>query len=175
MGKFLDGFFAGAIVVFAGTFLYLYFGFVNLRADTPNDTVGALVATPSLEAAVSRLAPPVWDPIQPDGPDLLAGMTIYQIHCSSCHGDIAHPRASFADSLMPRPQQFLEDRADLPDNENFYIILHGIRWSGMPAWNHKLSEKQIWQVTTFLTQMHNLPRQVSNRWKAAAAASSAMR
>ena len=168
MGKFLDGFVAGALVVFVGSFLFLYFGFINPRADTPDNTVNTLFTTPSLDAAVNRLAPAVWNPIQPDELDLLAGMKIYQSHCSTCHGDVVHQEAVFADALKPRPKQFLEDRADLPDNENFYIILHGIRWSGMPSWNHMLTEKQIWQVTTFLTQMPNLPVQVKRAWKAAA-------
>ena len=57
----------------------------------------------------------------------------------------------------------------MPENQNFFIIQHGVRLSGMPAWNTILSEQQIWQVTTFLSHMDKLPAQVSDEWKTAAA------
>src|SRR5487761_289476 len=38
-------------------------------------------------------------------------------------------------------------------DQNFYIIQHGIRLSGMPAWKQSLSDQQIWQLTTFLSHM----------------------
>ena len=28
----------------------------------------------------------------------------------------------------------------MPENQNFYIIQHGIRWTGMPAWNKTLND-----------------------------------
>lgn len=53
----------------------------------------------------------------------------------------------------------------MPENQNFYIIQHGIRLSGMPAWKQALSEQEMWQVTTFLSHMDKLPPQVSAAWK----------
>jgi hypothetical protein len=46
--------------------------------------------------------------------------------------------------------------ADMPENQNFYILQHGIRWTAM-GWKEVLSEKQIWQMMTFLSHMHDLP------------------
>jgi mono/diheme cytochrome c family protein len=62
----------------------------------------------------------------------------------------------------------MEDAADMPDNQNFYIIQHGIRLSGMPAWKQTLTAEQMWQVTTFLRQMDKLPQGVSDAWKVSA-------
>ena len=56
----------------------------------------------------------------------------------------------------------------MPENQNFYIIQHGVRLSGMPAWKQVLSEQETWQVTTFLSHMDKLPVPVSEAWKAAA-------
>ncbi len=56
----------------------------------------------------------------------------------------------------------------MPENQNFYVIQHGIRLSGMPAWKSSLKELEIWQVTTFLSQMDKLPPQVAEQWKALA-------
>jgi hypothetical protein len=83
-------------------------------------------------------------------------MKIYQTDCASCHGDIQHPHATFGDAFYPRAPQFAEDAPDIPENRNFYIIQHGIRLSGMPAWKRSLSEQQNWQVTIFLSVMNKL-------------------
>jgi thiosulfate dehydrogenase len=62
----------------------------------------------------------------------------------------------------------VQDSADMPENQNFYIIQHGIRLSGMPAWKQSLTDQELWQVTTFLSHMQKLPPQISDQWKAAA-------
>ena len=51
----------------------------------------------------------------------------------------------------------MSDSADMPDHENFYIIRHGIRWTGMPSWKAKFSDAQVWQLVTFLKHMDKLP------------------
>ncbi len=123
---------------------------------------------PSLDAAVDKRAPEVHDPLQPSEDNLLAGIKIYQANCASCHGDIQHPQGMLANALYPRAPQFVQDAPDMPENQNFYIIQHGIRFSGMPAWKEALSENEIWQVTTFLSHMDKLPPNVSMEWKNAA-------
>jgi mono/diheme cytochrome c family protein len=62
----------------------------------------------------------------------------------------------------------MEDKPDMPENQNFYIIKHGVRLSGMPAWGSLLNEEQMWQVTTFLSHMDKLPPQLAEEWKAKA-------
>jgi len=45
----------------------------------------------------------------------------------------------------------------MPENQNFYITQHGIRFSGMPAWGGTLSETQIWMLVTFMSNIEKLP------------------
>jgi mono/diheme cytochrome c family protein len=117
---------------------------------------------------VDRRAPEEHNPLQPTDDNLIAGMKIYQSNCASCHGDIQRAHAQLADALYPRAPQFVEDAPDMPENQNFYIIQHGVRLSGMPAWKQALSEQEAWQVTTFLSHMDKLPPDVSGAWKTAA-------
>jgi mono/diheme cytochrome c family protein len=51
----------------------------------------------------------------------------------------------------------MDDMADMPENQNFYILEHGIRWTAMPGWKNVLTAQQIWQTVTFLSHMNNLP------------------
>ena len=169
MLKFLLGFVAAALVVLLAGYCYVRFGFVDPRADLPVDWLESKVAMPALDAAVDRRAPKAQNPLQPTDDTLMSGMMVYQIRCASCHGDIQHTHAMLAGALYPRAPQFVEDAPDMPENQSFYIIQHGIRLSGMPAWKQALSDQQMWQVTTFLSHMGKLPPQVSEMWKMAAA------
>jgi len=171
MRNFLLGFTAAVLVLLLVAFCYVRFGFVDPRADTEVGVLEKKLAMPSLDAALDRHAPDTQNPIQPTDPNLTAGMTIYQGHCASCHGDIHLPHGMLAEALYPRAPQFVEDAPDMPENQNFYIIQHGVRLSGMPAWKHTLSEQEMWQVTTFLSHIDKLPPQVSTAWKAAAGGS----
>lgn len=173
MLKFLLGFAVAVVVVVTAGFCYVRFGFVDPRADLPVDWLESRIAMPALDSAVDRRAPETHNPIQPTDDNLIAGMKTYQSNCAGCHGDIQHSHAAFGDGFYPRAPQFVEDAPDMPENQNFYIIQHGIRLSGMPAWKGALSEQETWQVTTFLSHMDKLSPQVSAEWKTVAGAQGA--
>lgn len=171
MRKVFLGFVIAVVVVLGAGFFCVRFGLMDPRADIPVNSLERRIAMPSLDAAVDRRAPEVQNPVQPTDANLIAGIKVYQTNCASCHGDIHHPHGMLADALYPRAPQFVEDTADMPENQNFYIIQHGIRLSGMPAWKQVLDEQEMWQVTAFLSHMDKLPPQVSDAWKAVAGSS----
>lgn len=169
MKNFFLGFGVAVILVVTALYCYVRFGFVDPRADVSVNWLESKIAMPALDAAVDRRAPATHNPLQPSDANLMAGMKIYQTNCAGCHGDIRHTHSAFGDSFYPRAPQFAEDAPDMPENQNFYIIQHGIRLSGMPAWQRALGEQQTWQVTTFLSHMEQLSPQISEAWKAEAA------
>ena len=61
------------------------------------------------------------------------------------------------ESYYPPVPRFMEDAHDMPENENFYIISHGIRFTGMPGWGKNFCDDQIWRLTSFLSQSGKLP------------------
>jgi thiosulfate dehydrogenase len=156
MRGFLFGF-ATMIVILALGVLFALMGFVNMRADNPPSKMETTLATRAMDASVARSAPKLTNPVTVDETNLVAGARLYSAHCSLCHGDPAHPKSPLADSLNPPAPQFTDDMADMPENENFYILQHGIRWTAMPGWKNVLSEQQTWQLVTLLSHMHDLP------------------
>ena len=171
MWKFIVGFAAAIVFIFLAGYCYLRMGFFDPRADIAVGSLESKIAMPSLDAAIDRRAPESQNPIQPTEANLAAGIKVYQANCASCHGDVAHPHGPLAEALYPRAPQFAEDAPDMPENQNYYIIAHGIRLSGMPAWKQVLSDQEMWQVTTLLSHMDKLPPQVSDAWKAIAGGS----
>lgn len=168
MRRFFIGFFIAAVVVLLVELVWIRFGFVDPRADVPENAIEKGVAMPALDASVGRHAPDLRNPLAPTDANLVAGMKIYQTNCASCHGDVRRPDGEFRDALYPRAPLFVRDAPDMPENQNFYIIEHGVRLSGMPAWQKILSEQEVWQVTTFLSHMDKLPPEVSAKWQTVA-------
>jgi thiosulfate dehydrogenase len=165
MRNFLLGFSTAVAVVVVAGFFYVRLGFVNTRADIPVNVLEQKIAMLSMDASMDRHAPEIRNPVDSSVASLIAGMKSYQANCANCHGDINHSHGTLAEALYPRAPQFMEDAPDMPENQNLYIIQHGIRLSGMPAWKQSLSDQQMWQVTTFLSHMDKLPAEVSEQWK----------
>lgn len=170
MGKFIAGLIIGAAALAAATFCYAYFGYIDPRGDVQAGPIESWISMPALDASLRRHAPNLTNPVHAGQPDLLAGMNLYQSHCANCHGDPAHPTAALANSFEPPPPQFMKEAPDMPAYQNFFVIQHGIRWTGMPAWGHILSEQQMWQLTTFLGRMPHLPQPVEAEWESVASA-----
>ena len=168
MSRFLIGFVTAIVMVLLALVCYVRFGFIDPRADAQMGALEMKIAMPALDASVDRRAPSVQNPIQATDDNLMAGMKIYQSACAGCHGDVVHTHTAFGDSFYPRAPQFAEDAPDMPENQNFYIIQHGVRLSGMPAWKTSLKETEMWQVTTFLSHMEKLPPAVQDAWKTSA-------
>src|ERR1700732_784513 len=145
------------LVIAALGVLCALLGFVNMGADNPPSKMETTLATRAMDASVARAAPKLTNPVTADEANFAAGAHLYSDHCTLCHGDPAHPKSPLADSLNPPAPQFTNDMADMPENENFYILQHGIRWTAMPGWKNVLSEQRTWKLVTLLSHMPDLP------------------
>lgn len=144
-----------ALAVAAG--YYAYRGYVDMRADQEPSPLESKLAMSAMDASADRHAPDVKNPVSATEDSLVAGAKIYINHCAGCHGVPSNAETSLGKSFYPPAPQFFKDAPDMPDNENFYVIQHGVRWTGMPAWNKTLSEQEMWQVTGFLSAIGKLP------------------
>ena len=156
----MKGFLFGILTMFlilAVGLVFVLLGFVNMRADNPPSHLEAVIAGRASDASVARAATKVANPVAADETNLVAGARLYREHCTLCHGDPSVPKAPLSDSLNPPAPQFMDDKADMPEHQNFFILQHGIRWTAMPGWKNVLSDQQLWQLVTFLSHMSELP------------------
>ncbi len=83
---------------------------------------------------------------------VLAGRALYLDKCAKCHG----PQG---EGLGARPSLHSERTAREQDGEFFWILEHGSRFNGMPAWRD-LPEQQVWQLVAYLRSMQPARRAV---------------
>jgi thiosulfate dehydrogenase len=137
-------------------------GYINFNADQAPSKLEMKIGMKASDASVERRATNMTNPLQATDDTLMAGARLYRNNCSVCHGDPAHMDAPLGDSFNPPAPQFMMDAPDMPEYQNYYIVRHGIRWTGMPSWKTKMNETQSWQVVTLLSHLDKLPSAVSD-------------
>ena len=81
------------------------------------------------------------------------GLTLYRRNCANCHGEPGLPPRPFAMGMTPVPPPIIYPARELPSNELFWVIKHGIKMTGMPAWQMKLGDAQIWSIVAFMKRL----------------------
>jgi len=157
MKAFLFGIILTLFALAAGGYFLLKSGRVSFNADQETSAMERHFAMSAVDASTERNAPEQKNPVPADEADLVAGAKLYLNHCAGCHGLPSNPEGQFGRSFNPPVPAFFKEPPDMPENQNFYIIQHGIRWTGMPAWNKTLNDGQIWQLVTFLSNVQKLP------------------
>lgn len=87
---------------------------------------------------------------------VLKGAGHYESGCRPCHGspDLPHPRVAWA--MLP-PPPYLADRVHAWDPEElFYIVKHGIKFTGMPAWPALQRDDEVTAMVAFLLEFPKL-------------------
>jgi mono/diheme cytochrome c family protein len=166
MRNFIVGVVATLIVAVVTVYGVSHFGLIDMRADQQPSRLETSVAGRAMDASTERHAPQAKNPIEPTEANLQGGLKIYITYCAQCHGDPAMPESALGKAEYPPAPQFTRDPADMPENQNFYIIQHGVRLTAMPGWEGVLNQDQTWKVTTFLSHMDKLPSAVEKEWKA---------
>ena len=170
MKGFLAGVVFAILAILAGGYFLLKQGYVSFAADTKPSETEEKWAMAAVDASTDRHAPDAKNPLAGSEENLTAGAKLYLNHCAGCHGVPSNPASVFAQSFNPPAPGFFQDAPDMPENQNFYIIQHGIRWTGMPAWGQTLNDAQTWQIVTFLSNLEKLPPAAKQVFEPVAAA-----
>jgi len=154
-GKLFLGFLLGIVAVAAGLYLYLHFGPLPVAvADTPFPMEKQLVRLP-LNARIDRETKAA--PFGTSEDVFEAGAHIYRAQCAACHGTPGHD-VPYAKFMYPNAPQLWKKHgknnvvgvSDDEPGETYWKVANGIRLTGMPSYNHTLSDTQMWQVSLLL-------------------------
>ncbi len=87
---------------------------------------------------------------------VLKGAGHYHDGCRPCHGAPGLPAPRIAAAMTPQPADLL-GRVEIYDAEElFYIVKHGIKFTGMPAWPAQERDDEVRSVVAFLRELPRL-------------------
>jgi thiosulfate dehydrogenase len=166
MRRFLLGILVGLLGPVLAALLTARLGFFSVYATEEPPAWEVRLARMAVDASVARSAPQLRSPIGSSDAELLAGMKLYRNNCAGCHGDAGRPSPWGTEGFYPRVPQFAQSPPGKPDWQLLWIVRHGIRYSGMGAWRQEmLSDKEAWEVVTFLSRLDTLPLAVQVVWQ----------
>jgi mono/diheme cytochrome c family protein len=122
---------------------------VDVTADAEPSSAERWLASVLLDAKIRSYRPRKLSPLTQADEDLERGSELYQQQCGFCHGVARGKMAPFAKSFSPRPPQFVIKPAQGPTWRDAYVIQHGVRWTGMPAFR-SLSEADAWRLALYV-------------------------
>ena len=165
MKTFILGGIAAVVLLGLGGLAVALLGLINTDADRTPGKTETWLATNAMDASMQRRAPHANNPVPATDANLMDGMKIYTMACSECHGGLDKKPSVFGKQLYPPAPQLVLDPPDDPEWHIFYAVKHGVRNTGMPAWNGALADEDIWKVTAFLSRIDKLPPAVQEQWK----------
>ena len=84
---------------------------------------------------------------------LLRGAAVYRDNCAQCHGGPGFAQSRHGMSMQPVPGPLVDASTRWKPRELYWITRHGIKMSGMPAWEYHLSDADIWATVAFVNQL----------------------
>ena len=145
---------AAAILLVFGT------GSYSIAASRPADVLdrfGDWAKRRSVpeHAAARQLASPVPGmarlPSAGDPAAIAAGLEHYATNCLPCHSVPGIEGMEFHQGMLPEPPHIDAPQVQRwSDGELFWIVKHGIRMTGMPAFGENHSDEEIAQIVAFV-------------------------
>ncbi|WP_218141137.1 c-type cytochrome [Citreimonas salinaria] len=113
----------------------------------------------TMENAVRRQSMPVDRPAGLDLSDpalVLRAAGHFATGCAPCHAAPGIAQSPVAQAMTPAPPR-LEGRVeDWDDRALFWIVRHGIKYSGMPAWPAQNRDDEVWAQVAFLRALPDM-------------------
>jgi mono/diheme cytochrome c family protein len=148
---------AGALLVLvAAVSVVIFAGIYNIAADMPHTQPIHWLLEELRDRSVAVRAKDIVVPKDLDEPKRIsAGAGQYAEMCSGCHLAPGMKRTEISRGLYPRPPE-LRRESDLTPAEQFWIIKHGVKMTGMPAWGTTHDDELLWDVVAFLRKLPEL-------------------
>lgn len=131
----------------------------GLRAMPPPPAIEETIAR-----SVRRFAMPAADarrtnPVTLSDAVMAEGLAHYADHCASCHAIDGSGSTALGQGLFPKaPDMRGTATQAMTDGELFYVIEHGIRFTGMPGWTTGTADGETasWQLVHVIRHLPKL-------------------
>ncbi len=146
-----------------------YSGLVNVGADDPHFPAVHAFLTMARDRAIEVRSRNIEVPKLDDEALIHVGAGNYNAMCIGCHLAPGVAKTELSQALYPAPPNLSEVGIDGSPAATFWVIKHGIKASGMPAWGTSMGDEYIWGMVAFINQ---LPGMDAAQYQALVASSS---
>lgn len=91
---------------------------------------------------------------------VLQGAGHYEVGCRPCHGAPGDIAPQIPRAMTPQPPALPPRVASWTARELFYIVKHGVKFTGMPGWPAPSRDDEVWAVVAFLRRLPSVDARV---------------
>jgi mono/diheme cytochrome c family protein len=144
---------AGALLVATVSIALVHMGSFDVAADTPHSQPVFWLMNTVRENSIAVRAAGIDVPSDlTDAKRIASGAGQYDAMCSLCHLAPGMKRTEISWGLYPRAPE-LRRGSNLTPAEEFWVVKHGLKMTGMPAWGVTHDDKLLWDVVAFLRKL----------------------
>ena len=139
-----------------GGLLFIYSGIFDITATTPHSDAMYKTMLVLREQSIKSMARDVKVPELDDPERVHAGFLNFNAMCVTCHNAPGSAPTEISKGLYPEAPNLAQSVKGRTAAELYMIIKHGIKMSGMPAWEPSHSGEEIWSMVAFLKTLPNM-------------------
>lgn len=153
-------------VLIGGGALFMASGIYNVAASRGHFKLTEVILEFALRRSVSThsfliRSPPL------DDPDMVRlGAGHFFGGCALCHGAPDNQSSPIVQQMLPPPPPLSKAASEWTAEQLFWIVKHGIKYTGMPAWPTQERDDEVWAMVAFLRKLPELTpeeyRQLAN-------------
>lgn len=133
-----------------GGFLVAASGVIPIRASSGHWAITRWLLQFSKQRSVATYTLGMEVPSLDEPSLVLKGAGAYESNCRACHGSPSLRNPRVAQAMTPRPPYLPHTVPQWDADELFYIVKHGIKFTGMPAWPAQQRDDEVWAMVAFL-------------------------
>ncbi len=126
----------------------VWLGLYNVAADDPHSRMVHGLLETARERSIAARVTGLELPDLGNADRIRQGAGNYDAMCVSCHLAPGLGESELSVGLYPAPPDLT--RAVVVPAEAFWVIKHGIKATGMPAWGKSMADDYIWNLTAFV-------------------------
>jgi hypothetical protein len=139
----------------------VYSGLFNVAADEPHWGLTHRIIETIRERSIESRSDEIKVAVNLDDPKVIAsGAGEYAEMCAGCHLAPGMEDTEIRTGLYPKPPNFAERGEHRSAAQQFWIIKHGLKMTGMPAWGLTHDDERIWSMVAFLQKLPDLTPEV---------------
>lgn len=154
--KFMAGVLATLVVMVVIGGVIMFSGAYNVAASAGHSDAGNWLLHTAMHYSVKARTDGITEPSDLADEDRVErGAGPYDQMCAACHLKPGQDTTLVHSGLTPTPPR-LDRSGHWSAPEQFWIVRHGIKMTGMPAWGGSHSDEELWDIVAFLQRLPEL-------------------
>jgi hypothetical protein len=147
-----------------GALLFAWSGIYNIAATDPHWNLTLAFIGMLRDRSIEARSEDIRTPNLEDPEFENAAFSHYHGMCRLCHGAPGYEAEEFAKGLYPAPPSMISGHIQpaRSETETYWIVKHGIKMTGMPAFGPTHDDEELWGLTALVNK---IPRTTAEEYR----------